>query len=108
MFDIEKVWQAVLAVLFAVIGGLAHLMHKKDGKLSWGRIATEIFVSGFIGLLTLMLARASGLSGDWLGFVCGMAGWIGPRMIDLFMKPFGKATGIDVNENKDKETKDEK
>jgi hypothetical protein len=37
-------------------------------------------------------------------------------MMDLFMKPFGNATGIDVNENKDidgnenkdTETKDEK
>ena len=104
MFDTDRVWQAVLAVLLAVIGGLARLLHLKDGtKLKWGIILSELFISGFTGLMTLMLARASGLSGDWIGLVCGMAGWMGPRVIDLLMKPVGKALGIDT-----KETKDEK
>ncbi len=32
--------------------------------------------------MSLLVARVSGLEGDWLGLVSGMAGWIGPRLIE--------------------------
>ena len=95
--DIHEIWEAVIAVALAVIGGLARLLNLKDEKkLAWSLILSELFISGFSGLMVLMLARASGLSGDWLGLVCGMAGWIGPRILDLLIKPAGKAVGIDL------------
>ena len=105
MFDAERVWQTVIAVILASMGGLARLLNAKDKtKLQWSRILSELFISGFAGLMVLLLARSFGLSGDWLGLVCGMAGWIGPRILDLVGKQAGNAIGIDVDEIKKKTT----
>ena len=80
--DVEKVMQGVIAVLLATTGGLARLLSKKDRtRLRWGLIFSELFVSGFAGLMTLLLARASGLTGDWVGLVCGIAGWTSPMIL---------------------------
>ena len=86
--DVQKIWEAVIAVILAVLGGLARLLNLKDEtRLAWSRILSELFISGFSGLMVLMLARASGLSGDWLGLVCGMAGWVGPKVLDMLIEP---------------------
>jgi hypothetical protein len=97
MFDVERVWQTIVAIILAALGGLARLLNAKaKPKLKWSRILSELFISGFAGLMVLLLGRSFGLSGDWLGLVCGMAGWIGPRILDLVGKQAGNAIGIDV------------
>ena len=103
MFDADKTWEAIIAVILAAAGGLARLLNVKDSaKMQLGRILSELFISGFAGLMVLLLARSFGLVGDWLGLICGMAGWIGPRLLDLVAKPAGKAIGIDTDELKEK------
>ena len=101
MLDVERAWQTIVAVALAALGGLARLLNTKDKtKLKWSRILSELFISGFAGLMVLLLGRSFGLSGDWLGLVCGMAGWIGPRILDLVGKQAGNAIGIDVEKPK--------
>ena len=98
--DIDKVWEAVIAVLLAVLGGLARILNLKDSKaLKWSRLMSELFVSGFAGLMILMLARTAGLSGEWVGVVCGMSGWVGPKVLDLVAKLTGKAFGVHMDGN---------
>jgi len=90
----------LIAVLLAAAGGLDRLLNTKDKKrIQLGRILSELFISGFAGIMVLLLARTLGLTGDWLGLVCGMAGWIGPRILDLISKPATKPLGIDIDEN---------
>ena len=102
--DVGRIWEAVIAVLLAVAGGLARLLNAKDNtRLKWSRMLSELFISGFAGLMTLLLARRFGLSGDWLGLVCGMAGWIGPRILDLIAKPALNPIGINIDELKEGE-----
>jgi hypothetical protein len=99
MIEAEKIWEAVIAITLAVTGGLARLLSQKDDvKLRWDTIFSELFISGFAGLMVLLLARSFGLTGDWLGLVSGMAGWIGPRILDAVAKPAGKSIGFDINE----------
>jgi hypothetical protein len=63
--------------------------------LALSRLFAEVFISAFSGLMIVLLARALGLSGDWLGLVAGIAGWIGPRMLDkIAEEPVGKALGL--------------
>ena len=101
MFDVDRAWQTFIAVILAVLGGLARLLNVKGKtKLQWSRILSELFISGFAGLMVLLLGRSFGLEGDWLGLVCGMAGWIGPRILDLVGKQAGNAIGIDVDKAK--------
>ena len=89
MFDnAERIWELVIAIILAAAGGFARMLHKKDQvQLKWTKILSEMFISAFSGIMVLLLARSFGLAGDWLGLVCGMAGWIGPRILDLVSKP---------------------
>jgi len=103
MFDTERVWEYVIAIMFAAAGGLARLLNSKgkdNTKMQLSRIFAELFISGFAGLMVLFLARAFGLTGDWLGLVCGMAGWVGPRILDLVAKKAGEAIKINLEEPK--------
>ena len=95
MIDVESIWQTIIAVTLAVAGGLARLLNVKGkSKLKWGKILSELFISGFAGLMVLMLARHFGLSGDLVGVIAGMSGWIGPRVLDVIAKATSKAAGI--------------
>ena len=101
MLDMESIWDYVIAVVLAAAGGLARLLNLKSRRnLNRGRVFSEIFISGFAGLMVLLLARAGGLTGDWLGLVCGMAGWIGPRILDLVAKPATNKAGIELESKK--------
>ena len=106
MFEIDRIFETTVAVMLAAAGGLARLLNAKDKtRLKWSRIFSELFVSGFAGLMVLLLARSFGLTGDWIGLVSGMAGWIGPRILDLVAKPAGNKIGIDVDELKNNKKK---
>jgi hypothetical protein len=101
LLDVEHAWQTIVAVILATLGGLARLLNSKDRtRLKWSRILSELFISAFAGLMVLLLGRSFGLMGDWLGLVCGMAGWIGPRILDLVSDQAGKALGLDVEQVK--------
>ncbi len=77
-------WEILISLLLAVMGGAARVLNIKDSKrLRRSQILAELFISGFAGIMILMLAKALGLEGDWLGVISGMAGWIGPRLLDL-------------------------
>ena len=104
MFDVDKIWDAVIAVLLAMAGGFARLLNVKDKtKLRLSRIFSELFISGFAGLMVLLLAHASGLSGDWIGIAAGMSGWVGPKALDVVVKAFGKVSGVDMDKKEAKE-----
>ena len=106
MFDVERAWEVAVAIVLADMGGLARLLNAKGRRrLRWGRVLSELFISGFAGLMMLLLARSSGLSGDWLGLVSGMAGWVGPRILDFAAKQVGKSIGIDLEQPEDKDEK---
>jgi len=97
------IWQTIIAVLLAVYGGLARLLYlKKNTSLKWGVIMPELIISGFAGIMALKLARAYGLAGDWIGLVCGMAGWFGPRIIDPIMVRLDKVLGIELTRKEEK------
>ena len=99
-FDVNKIWETVLAVLLAVAGGLARLLtHKNSSRMKRGRVFGELFVAGFVGIITLMVARELGLTGDWLGVLSGMAGYAGPRVVDMLLEKYlPEKMGIDLIE----------
>jgi hypothetical protein len=98
MNNIDRTWEAAIAVSLAAAGGIARLLSVKGTKkLRWSCVLAELFISGFTGLMVLMVARASGVSGDWIGVLAGMSGWVGPRILDAVTKAAHRATGIDVS-----------
>ena len=95
--DAEKMLESGIAVLLALFGGVARMLHHKTGTAITSKlIISELMVSGFTGYMALLFARASGLSGDWLGVVCGMAGWSAPRLVDFMMKKIEKLLNLET------------
>ena len=80
--DLDKIWEIIIAVSLAVTGCFARILNKNDEK-QWRRLCAELFISGFAGYMILLITRLLGLSGDWVGLICGMAGWMGPKALDL-------------------------
>ena len=86
-FDFDSMWEYFIAILFASSGGMAQLLYYKDKrKLRWRLILSELFISGFTGMMALKFCRVSGLTGDWLGLVCGIAGWTSPKILFALTK----------------------
>jgi hypothetical protein len=94
--DVQAIWQSIVCILLAVAGGFARLLHTKK-KMRIGRILSELFISAFAGMMVLMLARVCGLTGEWLGLVSGMAGWIGPRVLNMIEKPTFRPLGVEFD-----------
>jgi len=96
----QDLWEYLVAIMLAVAGGLARLLYRKDKRLlKWWRILSEIFISGFTGLMMLFVLRILNVHDAYVGLFCGLAGWLGPRILDVFVG-FGKNIGLDFDEEK--------
>ena len=92
----DKVWETLLAIIVSCTGGLANIFNQKDKKaLRLLRLVSHVFVSGFTGLMVLFALRILSIEGDYVGLLCGLAGWTAPTMLDGLGK-FGTKVGIDV------------
>jgi hypothetical protein len=101
---LKRYGKHLICLLLAVAGGLTRLLSRKGTKgLALSRLFAEVFISSFSGLMIVLLARALGISGDWLGLVAGIAGWVGPRMLDKIAEgPVGKVLGLQLKNRKEK------
>ena len=99
VFDYENIWNAVSSVLLAIVGALARRLNAKDKtKLKWGIVLAELFIAAFTGIMTFKLARASGLTGDWVGIVCGIAGWTSPAILFVLTRSTEKILSLEEND----------
>jgi len=95
VLDLEKLWEWGAMVMLAVAGGLAKILHTKERRRKLSRVLAELFVSGFAGIMIFMFARAITISGEWIGILCGLAGWSGPKAVDALSQTAGKRVGLD-------------
>ena len=94
MNDLDNILEAAIAILLAIAGGMARLLNLKDKQmLKFSRVLSELFVSGFTGLMILLLARSYNIYGDLVGVICGMSGWVGPKILDTVLKFIQKQGG---------------
>jgi hypothetical protein len=92
MTNVDAIWETAISVIFAILGALARLLNSKGGeKPKSYMIISELFIAGFMGGMMILLAHASGLKGDWVGLICGVSGWTGPKIMELIVKPTEKA-----------------
>ena len=109
LFESDHIWDTAIAVLLAVVGGLAQLLYAKDKrKLKWGIILGDLFIAGFTGMMALLAARAAKLTGDWVGIVCGVAGWTSPMLLYALERMVEKVLKIKPDELKKNKSKKEK
>lgn len=90
--------------LFAALAGLlGYLMRNLNDRRSvtWQRSFLEASASGVVGVMTVLLCKAVGLSYEWTGFMCGILGWLGATTsIQLFERVVRRKLGLsDVDNN---------
>ena len=104
--DVDRAWESIVAILLAMAGRIARMLSSQNKRrMRLGIILSELFVSAFAGYMAILLARTTGLSGDWIGLAAGIAGWAGSGAIDLILKLAGKSLGVDME---DKEKNEER
>ena len=82
--DAERVWEIFIAIILSVSGGMVRILNKAGAvKMQWKWIALEIFTSAFTGYMALLMANLLGLTGNWVGLICGMAGLMGIKMLNI-------------------------
>jgi hypothetical protein len=72
--------KAVLYAAFAALGGLlGHIMRAIDKNESIVplRAVCEAIAAGFVGMLVMLVCKATGLSAEWTGVIVGVCGWLG-------------------------------
>ena len=101
-YSFDRALQYVIAIFLAGCGGLARILHTKDSKkLHWQYLLSELFVSGFAGLMMMMFVSEMGLSGHYLGLICGIAGWCGAQVLDALIQPLENLLKISRGKDKD-------
>ena len=107
MVNVSLVWDYIISIALASVGGFAALLNKSQkAKLTKRKILYNLIIDGFIGLMVMLFCTSIlNLSGNVLAFVCGIAGWIGTPIISSLEKKAKQTIGI----NDEKEiAKDEK
>jgi hypothetical protein len=66
-----------------------------------------MFIAGFAGGMIFLLSRGLHLDGYYMFLLAGVAGWIGPKVLDAIGKLAEKATGVKLSED-DKKSKGDK
>jgi hypothetical protein len=103
-------WEDILLSLgMAIAGGAVRLMGLKSKQvLKWSRIVSELFVSGFTGVICLLLCSYLKVPMALTGVLCGMCGvlgtkaldWAAPFTLNLMTAIAAKAVGVDVDDLK--------
>lgn len=110
---IQSVWGYVLPTIFASIGGGLSYKNKVDKHyitFTWIGLIGEFVSAAFIGLVVLLIAKASGISPEMSGALAGLSGHMGVRTLFLleliFIKKAEQVTGFNLKEL-EKEDKNE-
>lgn len=73
---LEYSFYAAFASFGGILGHLFRTFHAEQ-PIHWGKAALEGASAGFVGLLTLLLCQAIGVSEEWTGVIVGLLGWMG-------------------------------
>ena len=101
----EYMWEVLKAVLVSCAGGLARMLNQKDKRvLTMFRLAAQLFVAGFTGVMVLFALQALKIEGGYTGLLCGLAGWAGPTVLDS-LGNLGAKIGLDLSKTEKEESK---
>lgn len=72
--------ETILFACFAGVGGmLSYILRSLNSKLkpNFARAVVEALSSAFVGLVAMLICKATGVSLYWSGAIVGVFGWIG-------------------------------
>ena len=97
MFLSDPFWSPVASVLIAITGGVARQFYEqlRHPRKKWSRwqFSREIFIAFFCGIMALILALFTGITGYGIHLICGTAGWTSPNILTLISRKTEKLAG---------------
>ena len=91
---------SIFLVFAAIGGGLGYLMRTagRNEQATLARTVLESLSAGFLGVITLLVCRASGIDWVWSGVVVGIFSWLGAEATVMAVIRFIKRKlGIDLD-----------
>lgn len=91
-------WTYISAVVFSLWGGLVTYIseHRKSGKrFSWVEAMMQVIISGFAGMLSMLFCWYIQAPAALAGFMAGISGLMGARILALFERRAVSIIGLD-------------
>ncbi|MDR0905742.1 MAG: phage holin family protein [Oscillospiraceae bacterium] len=102
---LEHIWEAIIAVLVATVGGIVRLLNVKNLKaLKMIRVVAAMLTAAFTGGIIFLISQPLHIDPYWACALSGLAGWGGTRALTALTTVAIKATGVDI---KGEDKKDE-
>lgn len=95
--QIEEVRHICVSASFAAVGGaLSYLLKRKEGeKFKLTEFILHLGSSAFAGIIAYHIIHYTGLPPEPSGALCGIAGWLGTRVMRIFEIYFANRLGVD-------------
>ena len=87
----DNVKTVMLHGLFAMMGGVARELLKKKPTLKVIDFVIGGMTAMFTGLVVYFVGREYNWSDNWTAAMCGMAGFLGPRVLEELLPMFRKS-----------------
>lgn len=89
-------------VIIAIVGGLVdYILQNKNKKFSFKKAFVHCFIAGFTGYLAQKLCNGFNVNNELTGFLIGISGFAGTRMLSFFeelsKKIFEKISELEID-----------
>lgn len=79
-----------------ISGGLSYLVKVREGqKFKWGEFFLHLAISAVAGVIAYHLLHYLSTPVDLAGALCGIAGWMGTRLMRIFEIIFLRRLGVE-------------
>lgn len=96
---VETLLYSALAGVGGVLAYMVRTLNKGERPV-WYRAVLEMFSSGFVGLLAMLLCKALNLDWQWSGVIVGVFGWLGAETSIVLLSNFiRERIGIGVKDD---------
>ena len=105
MFEAGSLWNYIACVLLASFGGLARILAISNASpVTRKMVFREVILSTFTGVVVMLICKASDVQLEYIGAVCGCAGYMGITIIMKIVTPlFKQKVGIELDKEEKKE-----
>lgn len=107
----NSVLSALILVMMSIAGTLARILNSKNYAPNFLQILGELFISGFMGVILFWITSALDVDQRWMFAAAGIAGWIGPQLLDwiseLIKGVAAKKTGVKLDDSTNVDKQDD-
>jgi len=96
------IWEAVVSIMLAALGGMARLLNREGAStFQVSKALSELFIAAFVGGMAFLVAGYMQAESSYLLWLfAGIAGWVGPKVLDMIANTITKTSSGVKDEQK--------